>query len=129
MGERMDFKLYCVRVFVTDWERSIRFYTEILGMAAAYRSDEMGWAQMNTGEGQLALELVDPTDPEGRALVGRFVGVSLSVSDIFATHQTLVERGVVFTAPPERQPWGGVLAHFRDPDGNVLSLLGAPPSA
>ena len=37
----MDFKLYCVRVFVTDWERSIRFYTETLGMSAAYRSDDV----------------------------------------------------------------------------------------
>jgi hypothetical protein len=30
IGEGMEFKLYCMRVFVTDWERSIRFYTETL---------------------------------------------------------------------------------------------------
>ena len=75
----MDYKLYAVRVFVTDWERAIRFYTEILGMRPTYRSDEIGWAQMATGEGQLALERVDPSDQEGKALVGRFVGVSLQV--------------------------------------------------
>ena len=121
----MDYKLYAVRVFVTDWERAIRFYTEILGMRTTYRSDEIGWAQMATGEGQLALERVDPSDQEGKALVGRFVGVSLQVPDIFATYKTLVERGVEFIAPPEKQSWGGVLVHLRDPDGNVLTLLGA----
>ncbi len=25
---------------------------------------------------------------------------------------------------PEEQPWGGILAHLRDPDGNILTLLG-----
>jgi predicted enzyme related to lactoylglutathione lyase len=28
-------------------------------------------------------------------------------------------------APPEKQPWGGIVAHFRDPDGNVITLLGS----
>ena len=40
--------------------------------------------------------------------------------------QTLLARGVEFLAPPQRMPWGGVLANFRDPDGNVLTLVGAP---
>ena len=70
----MEYKLFAVRVFVTDWKRAIRFYSETLGMTIAYQSDEMGWAQMAPGEGQLALERVDPSDEEGRALVGRFVG-------------------------------------------------------
>lgn len=93
-------------------------------MAIAYRSDEMGWAQMAPGEGQLALERVDPADDESRTLVGRFVGVSLQVPDIFAAFETLSARGVNFVGPPEKQPWDGVLAHLRDPDGNILTLLG-----
>ena len=51
----MEYKLFAVRVFVTDWERAIRFYSETLGMAIAYRSDEMGWAQMAPGEGPLRI--------------------------------------------------------------------------
>ena len=125
----MEYKLFAVRVFVTDWERAIRFYTETLGIPASYRSDELGWAQLATGEGQLALERAAPGDSEALDLVGRFVGVSLQVPDIEATHKTLSERGVEFLAPPEAQPWGGVLAHFRDPDGNVITLLGADPTA
>ena len=120
----MNYKLSNVRVFVTDWQRAIRFYTETLEMAIAYRSDEMGWAQMATGEGQLAIESVDPSDSESRGLVGRFVGVSLLVADIFATYKFLAARGVEFVGPPEKQPWGGVLAHLRDPDGNILTLVG-----
>jgi predicted enzyme related to lactoylglutathione lyase len=120
----VEYKLFAVRVFVTDWDRAIRFYSETLGMPVAFRSDEIGWAQMATGEGQLALERVDPSDQEGQALIRRFVGVSLQVSDILMTYQTLAERGVEFLAPPEKQSWGGMLAHLRDPDGNILTLLG-----
>jgi lactoylglutathione lyase len=120
----VDYKLFAVRIFVTDWERAINFYSKTLGMAVTHRSDEWGWAQMATGEGQLALERVNSSDGEGRGLVGRFVGVSLEVPDIFATYKILAERGVDFVGPPEKQPWGGVLAHLRDPDGNVLTLLG-----
>jgi len=95
-----------------------------MGIPVAYRNDEIGWAQLATGEGQLALERVDPSDSESKELVGRFVGVSLAVPDIFETHKALADRGVEFIAPPEKQAWGGVLAHLRDPDGNVITLLG-----
>ena len=50
----MEYKLTTVRVFVTDWERAIRFYTETLEMSAVFRDDEHGWAQLDTGVCQLA---------------------------------------------------------------------------
>jgi uncharacterized glyoxalase superfamily protein PhnB len=53
------------------------------------------------------------------------VGVSLTVPEIFETYRLLSERGVEFMGAPERQPWGGVLAQLRDPDGNVITLVGA----
>jgi catechol 2,3-dioxygenase-like lactoylglutathione lyase family enzyme len=120
----MDYTLYATRVFVTDWERALRFYTETLEMPVGFRSDDIGWAEFDTGEAKLALERVDFEDAEAMALVGRFVGVSLRVADLDATHATLATRGVDFLAPPEQQTWGGVLAHLRDPDRNVLTLLG-----
>lgn len=119
----MDYKLYAVRVFVTDWERAVRFYTETLGIPVAFRSDADGWLQLATGEGQLALERVEPGDAESMALVGRYLGASLRVDDVEAAYDQLSARGVAFVEPPERQPWGGVLAHLRDPDGNVLTLV------
>jgi catechol 2,3-dioxygenase-like lactoylglutathione lyase family enzyme len=121
------YSLAVVRVFVRDFERALAFYTETLEMPLAHAAD--GWAQLDTGSAQLALERVAPGDAEGEALAGRFLGVSLAVSDVDAVYARLQRRGVAFLAPPERMPWGGTLAHFRDPDGNVLTLLGAGPAA
>ena len=121
-------KLIVLRVFVRDWPRALRFYTETVGLPLAFSSEEMGWAQLDTGTCQLALERArDESEEEmGGPLVGRFVGASLAVDDVQATYEALRARGVEFVAPPERMPWGGVLAHFRDPDGNVLTLVGTP---
>ena len=121
----MDCRLSVVRVFVRDWPRALRFYTETLGIPLALRNDDLGWAQLATGQAQLALERLGPESGES-ALTGRFLGVSLAVADLYATYEQLFARGVDFLAPPERMSWGGVLAHFRDPDGNVLTLVGPP---
>lgn len=124
----LDYRLLLVRVFVRDFERAVRFYGETLGMKLSFRSDEMGWAQFATAGAELALEL-DCGESEGEVdedRVGRFVGVSIAVDDIEKRYETLRARGVEFLRPPEKMPWGGVLAHFRDPDGNVLTLVGSP---
>ncbi len=118
----MEYKLCVVRVFVTDWTRAIDFYTNTLGMTPVFVGD--GWAEFATGEAHLALEHADPADEEHIDLVGRFVGVSLQVDDIYSRFAALTKHGVEFVGAPQKQPWGGVLAHFRDPDGNVLTLLG-----
>lgn len=43
---------------------------------------------------------------------------------IDAEYRRLSSGGVKFQAPPQHQPWGGTLAHFDDPAGNILTLLG-----
>lgn len=120
----MDYELRVVRVFVSDWDRALTFYTETLGMKAVFADADMGWAELDTGSAHLALERIDPADGESAELLGRFVGVSLAVDEISFAYESLRSRGVHFEAPPESQPWGASLAHFRDPDGNVLTLIG-----
>jgi catechol 2,3-dioxygenase-like lactoylglutathione lyase family enzyme len=124
----LGYRLLLVRIFVRDFERAVRFYTETLGMKLSHRSDELGWAQLTTGGAELALERDrgEGEDGHDEDLVGRFVGISLAVENIMETYETLRARGVEFLRPPAKMPWGGVLAHFRDPDGNVLTLVGAP---
>ena len=46
------------------------------------------------------------------------------MEDLEVVFEELMTRGVRFESPPTQQPWGGSLAHFSDPDENVLTLLG-----
>lgn len=117
-------KLYAVRVFVHSWNESCNFYRDSLQLPERFRDDEIGWAEYDLGGPCFGLQRVDKGDEEGQDLVGRFVGVSLQVDDIESAYRDLQARGVEFSAPPEMHEWGGSLAHFADPDGNVLTLLG-----
>jgi lactoylglutathione lyase len=121
----MDFKLCIVRIFVADWQASLDFYSKVLGMSVLFENAEMGWAELDTGAAHLALERIDPDNSEAANLLGRFVAASLEVEEIDRVYEAFMEAGVVFLGPPEKQAWGGTLAHFQDPDGNVLTLLGA----
>ena len=116
-------KLYGVRIFVDDFAAARTFYVETLGLPIAWDMAEHGAMGLDVGGPQLIVEAVDP-DGEDASLMGRFVGVSLQVDDIHQTHAALSGKGVAFTGPPEKQFWGGWLAHFVDPAGNTLTLLG-----
>lgn len=113
-----------VRIFVADFNRAFDFYTKSLGMEQDF-SDNSTWAQFHAGEDiSLAIELTAPDRVEcGSKLVERFTGVTLLVDDITTEYAKLSALGVKFTSAPSAQPWGGTIATFCDPDGNVLTLM------
>jgi predicted enzyme related to lactoylglutathione lyase len=115
-------RLWYVNLFVRDLDRAVEFYQQKLGLPLRFRHDEFGYAAFATEGAGLSLARVDPAAVDAGELVGRHTGVGLGVPDIHSAHAELAARGVEFTMPPTRQPWGGMLATFRDPDGNVLYL-------
>jgi catechol 2,3-dioxygenase-like lactoylglutathione lyase family enzyme len=117
-------KIGFVRVFVSDFDRAYDFYTSKLGFPSDY-TDNTYWAQFHAGEDiSLAIEKCDPDHIEcGSKLVGRYVGTTLMVDDINKTYEALTAKGVEFLSEPEKQPWGGILTTFKDPDGNVFTLM------
>lgn len=121
----MNYRLYAVRVFTFQWPESVAFYGDTVGLPLAYSDEQLGWAQFDLGGVFLGVERCEAGDPATRELVGRFAGLSIAVDDIQATYQQLRKRKVRFAGPPEPQLWGGVLAHFFDPDDNIVTLIGA----
>ena len=113
--------LSAVRIFVGDLDRARRFYRDVLELREKSAAPE--WAVFDLDGSDIILEVVADGDPE-RALVGRLLAVSFAVDDIDDVYRNLVTRGVSFPEPPAMQPWGGTLAFPRDPDGNILTLVG-----
>lgn len=113
-----------VRVFCHDFPACLAFYRDALVLPVV--TADQAFAVFDTGACKLILEQVGAQARSERALVGRFVGVSFTVADLELAYADLVRRGVMFLGRPEPQDWGGGLAHFRDPDGNVLTLVAYP---
>ena len=116
--------IQAVRVFTTNLAEARRFYADTLGLSETSATDTV--AMFDTGEAKLIVEYVDPGDPEAAELVGRFTAFSFTVDSMETVLNNLRGRSIEWLGSPERQPWGGLLSHFKDPDGNVLTLVEYP---
>jgi predicted enzyme related to lactoylglutathione lyase len=52
--------------------------------------------------------------------------VNLATDDIDRMHERLVATGAPVVRPPEPESWGGRVATYADPDGNLIQLLALP---
>ncbi|MBL8630671.1 MAG: VOC family protein [Rhodospirillaceae bacterium] len=117
-------RLQSVRVYVGDFGAAFKFYAETVGLNVVTGDENSPFAIFDTGAAQLAVEYVAPTHPAYGELVGRFLGVSFVTKDLAALYMDLAGKGVEFMAPPQKQAWGGGIAHMRDTAGNILSIIG-----
>jgi catechol 2,3-dioxygenase-like lactoylglutathione lyase family enzyme len=111
-----------VQLRVQDLERSIRFYTEVLGFRVTERRDDLQFVHVECGVAglQLGLSAGGPTPPAPGSIVLNF-----SVKgDVDAVRAQMEKRGVRFTAPTQIIPGKVRLASFEDPDGYRLRLAG-----
>lgn len=118
----MDLGLSYVNVFVTDFAAAVDFYKTKLGLEVNVCDEKFGYASFKTRGAALAVARVDPSADNAKELVGRHTGVGLMVEDIKAAYEELRSKGVEFTMAPTKQPWGGVLALFKDCAGNIFYL-------
>ena len=99
------------------------FYAGTLGLTP--RADRAGHADFEWGGLRLTIAVHDGVRGPSRDPLR--VMVNFGVGDIEAVHARLRGAGVAFSRPPGREPWGGLVATFADPDGNTLQLLQLPP--
>jgi catechol 2,3-dioxygenase-like lactoylglutathione lyase family enzyme len=117
---------HCV-IAVSDWERSNRFYAEVLG--AELVELDKGRFAYRFGEQQLNVHgpgsaphprAADPVRPGNSDLCFRWDGTAEEAAAHLAAHGVEVEEG-----PVERQGarGRGRSVYFRDPDGSLLELI------
>jgi len=111
--ERSDF----VSIPVTDLERSTAFFRHTLGLEQVGHG---GWPEFQLGE-NVSLYLLDPTNIGQEFLGPHTAPIALRVPDVEEARKALEARGVAFAG--ETFDTGVChMAHFTDPDGNVLML-------
>jgi predicted enzyme related to lactoylglutathione lyase len=104
------------------WPAMDRFYVEVLGLRPRTRRD--GFVNFELGDQRLTITTHAALDGPARDPLR--IMVNLESDDLAADHARLVAAGVTFVRAPEREPWGGIVATFTDPDGNTLQLFQLP---
>ena len=113
-----------IQLGVKDLDRSIRFYTDVLGFTLTERRDDLQFAHLDTNVGGLQIGLSQQPEPKGSGSVLLNIGVK----DVAVARRVLEARGVVFRRPTVVIPGKVALAEFADPDGNLLRFAGPPPA-
>ena len=121
-----------VALTVSDFERSVKFYSEGLGLEPA--------ALWNNGQGQAlilemgkaTLEIFDETQAqtidqiEAEKRVSGQIRFALQVPDLDAAMERLLAHGATLVHPPVKTPWGDFNVRLQDPDGMQITLFQKP---
>jgi catechol 2,3-dioxygenase-like lactoylglutathione lyase family enzyme len=111
-------------VWSADLARAEQFYPQVLGLPLEGRSH--GALVYRVGEGVLRVSPVSATDPTEHTVIG------FEVEDVDSCVAQLAGRGVGLERFPGfnhdevgvwKAPDGTQVAWFRDPDGNLISLV------
>ena len=113
-------------LFVSDLERSIRFYRDVIGLPFKFSNES--YAEFATEGAKFALyhrghlrDLLGRDVPSGEVPWPQGE-VAFFVDDPDTEHERLQGAGVDVLAPPTDRPWGERTLHVSDPDGNVVEL-------
>ncbi len=115
---------------VTDLERSLKFYTEILNMRLLRRSDypegkfTLAFVGYDDESEQAALELTHNWETNEYELGNAYGHIALSTDDIYQTCEDIKAKGgeVVREAGPMKHG-STVIAFVKDPDGYMIELI------
>ena len=112
---------------VAELDRSLRFYTEVLGLALGHRSGP--YAQLDTGATRVALfergamaKTLDVKRLEEPRRGAPAFELGFKVDDVDAAFAELVAAGAEPVVEPTDRSWGQRTGYLRDPDGHLIEL-------
>ncbi|HEX7094682.1 MAG TPA: VOC family protein [Acidimicrobiales bacterium] len=112
---------------VTDIERSIQFWNDVMGIPLQSRTEIPGVLEAvhQAPEGGSRLQLAQWLDRDGPIDMGTAVWkLYVNTSDCDALYRKAVEYGCESVSPPQRlDRWPVTVAFVKDPDGYLLELI------
>jgi len=118
-----------IALTTTDYERSVKFYCDGLGIEpAAIWNNDGGQALMLT-MGSATLEIFDEAQAQtidqleaGQRVSGQ-IRFALQVPDLMGAMERLLAHGATLVHPPVSTPWGDHNVRLQDPDGMQITLF------
>jgi methylmalonyl-CoA/ethylmalonyl-CoA epimerase len=116
-GPLRDHRFAQIGIQVTDLDRAVAFYRDVLGLKLLFTAGGMVFFQV--GEARLMVEHGRPTPS---------TTIYFDDANLESSRQRLEAHGIKFAGPTETvqrtDTYDLKLAEFSDPDGNPLALMG-----
>ena len=131
-------------ITITDREKSLRFYRDLLGLKivtdtheegkyldnmSALQNVKVNIIKMAADDGNLIELLCYKSHPRQQDLAREICSVgpthaAFTVANLDEVYETLTRAGVIFNAPPQLAPCGRFKVTFcKDPDGTLIELV------
>ena len=117
----IEFSISLLKIPVSDIARSATFYRDSLGFEEMFVVPEYGWAQLKSGNLQLAL--YKPGMGGGDRSLGGTVDFHLEVADLERYLAHLISKGTNAGTGIQKGDDGTQFVEVTDPDGNVLKIM------
>ncbi|MEK7165789.1 MAG: VOC family protein [Patescibacteria group bacterium] len=116
-------KLYALCLLVEDYEKSLVFYRDTLGLEV--NSHDNRYTDFKLGNILYAIFQKDEATimfAKNHMTSGGGSVIAFSVKDVGETCKVLKEKGIEIFDGPKVMSWGQTVAYFKDPDNNILEL-------
>ena len=118
-------KVFYTSVLVSDQDRALDFYTNVLGLDQRVDNptpDGLRFLTVGVNGQDFQLVLWPGTPGQAQPTQGRIpAACTIETDDLRKEYEALKSRGVKFETDVLEFPWG-YIAQFDDPDGNRLQL-------
>ena len=118
-----------VALTTNDYERSVKFYCEGLGIEPAQIWNNGQGRALILDMGRATLEIFDEIQAvtidqieAGKRISGQ-VRFALQVPDLKAAMERLLAHGATLVHPPIMTPWGDYNVRLQDPNGMQITLF------
>lgn len=117
-------KLFAVCLLVEDFEKSLKFYKDTLGLKVKSQEGK-SFAGFDLQGTEMAIFQKDGATamfPKEHMGNGGGVIIGFNVKDLSKACSELNAKGVKIFEGPKTTPWGQKVAYFNDPDGNIWEV-------
>jgi|SRR5687767_12599721 len=121
-----------VALTTSDYERSVKFYCDGLGIEPAAIWNNGGGRALILDMGNATLEIFDEIQAqtidqiEAEQRISGQIRFALEVLDLKAAMERLLKHGAILVHPPIITPWGDYNVRLQDPDGMQITLFQKP---
>jgi len=123
-----------VALTTSDYERSIKFYCDGLGIEPSALWSNSGGQALILDMGKATLEIFDEIQAatidqiEAEQRISGQIRFALQVPDLKSAMEKLLAHGAILVHPPIITPWGDYNVRLQDPDGMQITLFQVPDS-
>ncbi|SRR6266498_4265408 len=107
-----------ITLWVKEYDACLRFYRDLLSLPL--ESADENFAQFSTEGIRLYLHRLESGPP----LRSHVLEIHFEVENVDTAYSDLLTKSVQFESKPANMPWGTRMAALRDPEGNMIEIVG-----